>query len=183
MVLFSKMFARGYYSIFRRFALPQMPKGGFDFCMIDRKVINIICSIEEKNTSLMGLILWSGFSRKILYYDRLEREHGKSMWTIGKKLKYFVDSFVAFSFAPVRLATFFGFIVSFLGFLYALFLIYERIFYNSVIQGITALIVIVLFVGGIQLIMLGIFGEYLWRILDESRKRPAFLIDEYKANR
>jgi len=178
----SKLFSKIYYKALRKFAIKEMPGGGFDFVLIDRKIINIICDIKEKNTSLMGLVLWIGFKREIIYYDRKARQHGKSMWTFAKKLKYFVDSFVAFSFFPIRLATIVGFFVSALGFLYAIFLIYDRFINKNLIQGITALIVIILFLGGIQLITLGIFGEYLWRILDESRNRPAFIIDDYKSN-
>ncbi|MEP7146329.1 MAG: glycosyltransferase family 2 protein, partial [bacterium] len=180
--LFSKVFSKIYYTILRKFALKEMPEGGFDFVLIDRKVINIICDIKEKNTSLMGLILWIGFKREIIYYDRKARQHGKSMWTFTKKFKYFIDSFIAFSFLPIRLSSVIGFTVSILGFLYTIFLIYDRLINKNLIQGITALIVIVLFLGGIQLIILGIFGEYVWRILDESRKRPVFIIDAYKSN-
>jgi dolichol-phosphate mannosyltransferase len=104
------------------------------------------------------------------------------MWTFTKKIKYFIDSFIAFSFLPIRLSSVIGFTVSILGFLYTIFLIYDRLINKNLIQGITALIVIVLFLGGIQLIILGIFGEYVWRILDESRKRPVFIIDVYKSN-
>ena len=179
----SKFFAKIYYKILRKFALKDMPEGGFDFVLLDRKVVDIITEIKEKNTSLMGLVLWAGFSRKIIYYDRIAREHGRSMWTFAKKIKYFIDSFVAFSFVPIRLATLFGFIVSIMGFLYALFIIYDKFVNKNLIQGIAALIVIILFMGGIQLIMLGIFGEYLWRILDETRKRPTFIIDTYLDNK
>lgn len=179
---FSKLFSKIYYKILRKFALEDMPEGGFDFVLIDKKVINIICDIKEKNTSLMGLILWIGFKREIIYYDRKARRHGKSMWTFTKKVKYFIDSFVAFSFLPIRISTMMGFFVSILAFLYTIFLIYERLINKNLIQGITALIVIALFLGGIQLIMLGIFGEYIWRILDELRKRPTFIIDDYKSN-
>jgi len=178
----SKLFAKVYYYILRKFALKEMPEGGFDFVLIDRNVIDIICEIKEKNTSLMGLILWIGFKREIIYYDRKARQHGRSMWTFAKKFKYLIDSFVAFSFLPVRLSSAIGFSVSIIGFSYAIFLMYDRIVNQNLIQGITALIVIVLFLGGIQLIILGIFGEYLWRILDESRKRPIFIIDVYKSN-
>lgn len=177
----SKLFSKIYYKILRKFALKEMPEGGFDFVLMDKKVVNIICDIKEKNTSLMGLVLWIGFKREIIYYDRKARPHGKSMWTFAKKFKYLIDSFVAFSFLPIRLSSALGFSVSIVGFIYTIFLIYDRLVNKNLIQGITALIVIVLFLGGIQLIILGIFGEYLWRILDESRKRPIFIIDVYKS--
>jgi len=180
--ILSKIFSKIYYKIFRKFALKDMPEGGFDFVLMDRKVRNILCEIKEKNTSLMGLILWSGFKREIIYYDRKARKYGKSKWTYAKKIKYLIDSFVSFSFFPIRISTILGIIVSIAGFLYAVFLIYDKIVNNTLIHGITALFVIVLLIGGIQLMMLGIFGEYLWRILDETRKRPTFIIDEFISN-
>lgn len=180
--LLSKFFSKIYYKIFRRFALKDMPEGGFDFVLMDRKIRDILCQIKEKNTSLMGLILWSGFKREIVYYDRKARKHGESKWTFAKKLKYLIDSFVSFSFFPIRVSTISGIVVSIAGFLYSLFLIYDKLVNNTLIHGITALIVIVLLVGGLQLLILGIFGEYLWRILDETRKRPNFIIDEYITN-
>jgi glycosyltransferase involved in cell wall biosynthesis len=180
--LLSKLFSKIYYKIFRRFALKDMPEGGFDFVLMDRKIRDILCQIKEKNTSLMGLILWSGFKREIVYYNRKARKHGESKWTFAKKLKYLIDSFVSFSFFPIRVSTISGIVVSIAGFLYSIFLIYDKLVNNTLIQGVTALIVIVLLVGGLQLMILGIFGEYLWRILDETRKRPNFIIDEYITN-
>jgi len=158
-----------------------MPPGGFDFVLIDRKIINILSEIKEKNTSLMGLILWTGFRRTVIPYDRLERPRGKSKWTLAKKWKYFIDSFVAFSFAPIHFATALGFIVAALGFLYTLVIIADRLMNRNRIRGMASLIALVLVIGGVLLLMLGVIGEYLWRILDEVRKRPVFIIDEFRS--
>jgi len=174
---FTKVCARIYYYLMRRFVLHDMPIGGFDFVLIDRKVIDILTTIKEKNTSLMGLILWSGFKRSILYYTRREREHGKSMWTLSKKIKYFIDSFVAFSYAPIRFLQFTGISLALAGFIYAVFIAIRRIMYGFPIPGISALIVINLVIGGVQLIMLGILGEYLWRNTDETKNRPVFIVE------
>jgi dolichol-phosphate mannosyltransferase len=173
----SQYFSRIYYSLMRRFALKSMPIGGFDFVLIDRKIINILTTIKEKNTSLMGLILWSGFQQSIIHYTRRKREHGKSMWTLSKKIKYFIDSFVAFSYAPIRLFQFLGIGLSFLGFIYAVFISIRRIIYGFPVPGLSALLIIILVVGGVQLIMLGILGEYLWRNVDETKKRPVFIVE------
>lgn len=175
----SKIFSNIYYYLFRKFALKDMPEGGFDFCLIDKKIIEVLCEMEEKNSYIMGQVLWTGFKKKCIKYDRKKRQYGKSKWTITKKIKYFIDAFISFSYLPIRIASVIGFIVSAIGFIYALFLIYDRIVNNNLLHGITALIVIILFIGGIQLIILGIFGEYLWRILEESRKRPLYIIDKY----
>jgi glycosyltransferase involved in cell wall biosynthesis len=172
------LFANMYYRLVRYLAIPDMPKGGFDFVLIDRKVIDIITKINEKNTTLMGLILWTGFSRSIVNYDKMKRKHGASMWTLGKKLKYFVDTFVAFSFAPLRFMSIVGIMLSLLGFFYAAFLIFYRLVYGTPIEGWTTLMVVILITSGVQLFSFGIIGEYLWRNFDETRKRPIYIIDK-----
>jgi dolichol-phosphate mannosyltransferase len=173
-----RLFARAYYLLMRRFALRDMPAGGFDFALIDRRIIDILKTIKEKNTSLMGLILWSGFQRSIVYYTRTKREHGESMWTMTKKIKYFIDSFVAFSYAPIRLFQCLGFGLALIGFAYAVFIAILRIIYKFPVPGLSALIVITLIIGGVQLIMLGVIGEYLWRNADDAKNRPLFIVED-----
>jgi dolichol-phosphate mannosyltransferase len=120
--------------------------------------------------------MWVGFNRTVVYYDRRARERGQSRWTITKKIKYFIDAFSAFSYLPLRLATAAGFIMGFLGFLYTLVVIGLNLFNSVPIQGWSSLIVVVLVASGTQLILIGILGEYLWRVLDETRKRPPFIV-------
>jgi dolichol-phosphate mannosyltransferase len=168
-----------FYTLFRRFAIKTMPPRGFDFFLIDRQVCDLITHIQENNAYLMGLILWLGFDPVTLPYRRREREarYGVSMWTFAKKLKYFVDAFVAFSYLPVRFASVLGFVLSGLGLLYAVLIILLRLFVGIEIEGWSSLMVALLLVTGVQMLMLGILGEYLWRNLDETRKRPRFIID------
>ncbi len=176
--IIQKFFSNTYYKLMRKFALPNMPEGGFDCFLIDRKVIEVLKNIEEKNSSIMGQILWCGFKTEKIYYIRKEREIGKSRWTLSKKIKLFIDSFMSFSYAPIKIMSLTGFGISFIGFLYGL-LIFINKFINSVpIQGWSSIMVVFLFVSGIQMILLGVIGEYLWRSFDESRKRPTFIIDE-----
>lgn len=168
-----------FYALFRRFAIKSMPKRGFDFFLIDRQVCDIINSIEEANPYLMGLILWLGFDPHVVYYHRLAREkrYGGSMWTLAKKLKYFIDSFVAFSYFPVRVSSVMGFVLSFFGILYAVFVIVGNLVFDIDAQGWASLMVVLLVVSGAQMIMIGVLGEYLWRNLDETRRRPRFIIE------
>lgn len=173
-----KLFSNTYYKLMKKYALTSMPEGGFDCFLIDRKVIDVITSIEEKNSSLMGQILWCGFKTDKIYYVRKEREIGKSRWTLAKKIKLFIDSFMAFSYAPIKLMSGLGIITSFIGFLYGIFIIINK-FINAVnVQGWSSLMAVFLFVSGLQMLLLGIIGEYLWRSFDESRKRPTFIIEE-----
>ncbi len=169
-----------FYSLFRRFAIKTMPKRGFDFFLIDRQVCDLINNIQENNAYLMGLILWMGFDPKVIYYPRKAREqrYGRSMWTFAKKTKYFLDSFVAFSYLPVRFASIMGFVFSAAGLIYALVILYLRLTNSIAPQGWASLMIVVLLVSGFQMVMIGILGEYLWRNLDETRKRPRYIIDQ-----
>jgi len=166
-----------YYDLMRRWALRDMPSGGFDFCLVDRKVIDTVVRIEERNTSLMGLILWTGFRRAEIPYTRRAREKGRSMWTLTKKLKYFIDSLVAFSYTPVRLVQLGGALVALLGFAWAALVVVLRLRGDITIEGWAALMFVVLVLGGIQLVTLGVLGEYLWRTLDEAKRRPLYVVD------
>lgn len=164
----------------RLLVFPDYPPNGFDFMLLDHRVVEIIVSMKEMNAYIFGLAMWVGFQRKVIFYDRVAREHGRSRWTLSKKIKYFVDIFVAFSFLPLRIASVTGLFFAFLGFLYATVLIGMRVFSAIPIPGWTTLIVVVLFSSGLQLLLLGVLGEYMWRALDESRNRPPFIVAEMK---
>ncbi|MBM4146646.1 MAG: glycosyltransferase family 2 protein [Nitrospira sp.] len=173
-----RLFQRIYYRLVRRYALQNMPEGGTDVFLIDRKVIDAVVSMKEKNTSVFGLILWSGFKQSVVTYKKGVRHKGISKWTTGKKIKLFIDTFVSFSYFPLRMISVLGILFAFLGFLYASFIIFNRLFFSVPVEGWASLMVVLLVVSGVQLAMLGIIGEYLWRNFDSSRKRPAFIIDE-----
>lgn len=173
----SRLFPAIYYKAVRRFALKTMPETGTDVFLIDRKVVDTVVSIQEKNTSIFGLILWSGFKQTIVTYRKEPRQKGISKWTLGKKIKLFIDTFVSFSYIPLRLISLVGISLAFLGFLYALFIVFNRLFFSVPVEGWASLMVVLLVVSGTQLVFLGVLGEYLWRNFDETRKRPAFIID------
>jgi dolichol-phosphate mannosyltransferase len=173
------LLAGAFYALFRRFAVRAMPKRGFDFFLIDRQVRDLLVGIQENNAYLMGLILWAGFSPDILYYHRREREKqfGRSMWTLAKKLKYFIDAFVGFSYVPLRAASATGALCCALGFVYALVIVLRRLLVGADIQGWASLMVVLLVVSGVQMLMIGVLGEYLCRNLEETRRRPRFVRD------
>ncbi|SDJ84786.1 glycosyltransferase family 2 protein [Natronincola ferrireducens] len=173
-----KKLSNTYYRWMKKYALSNMPEGGFDCFLIDKQVIEILRGMKEKNSTLMGQILWCGLKTEKIYYVRREREIGKSKWTLSKKIKLFIDSFLAFSYVPIRFISTFGFIISFLGFLMALIIVINKFINDIPVQGWTSLMVVVLILSGIQLITLGVLGEYLWRNFDETRKRPLFIVEE-----
>lgn len=176
--LSQKMFSNTYYYLMEKFALKGYPSGGFDFVLLDKQVVQELTHIEEKNTNIMSLIFWLGHERDNIPYIRQERKLGKSRWTLSKKIKLFIDSFVSFSFAPIRFMSLIGVVTAVFSFLYGIYVIISAVSGAVELQGWSSLIALITFLLGIIMIMLGIIGEYLWRILDESRKRPSYIIDE-----
>jgi glycosyltransferase involved in cell wall biosynthesis len=123
------------------------------------------------------LIFWLGFKPVMIPYIRQSRTKGKSRWTLAKKIKLFVDTFVAFSYFPIRILTVIGFLVAISSFIYGAFILFYWLFRGIDIKGFTPTMLVMTFTSGIQMTMLGILGEYLWRTLDETRHRPNFVID------
>lgn len=175
---FQKLFANSYYAVVRRFALPNMPKGGFDCFLIDRKVVDVLNLMEEKNTTLMGQILWSGFKTKEIGYVRLKREIGKSRWTLKKKIKLFMDSLFGFSYFPIQFISSVGFVMFFASVIWALVILISKLTGNIDVGGYTALSLIMLAGFGTLLISIGVIGQYIWRMFDATRKRPPYIVEE-----
>ena len=173
-----RQFSTSYYSFIRRFAIPDYPNGGFDFFVIDRQIVDELNRIKEKNTNLMTLIFWLGFKPIMIPYKRRARIKGKSRWTISKKIKLFVDTFVAFSFFPIRILSIIGILVAISSFLYGAFILFYWSFFGIDVKGYVPTMLIITFTSGVQMIMLGVLGEYQWRALDEARQRPNFVIDQ-----
>jgi dolichol-phosphate mannosyltransferase len=174
----SKMFAAAYYSLIRRFALRDFPPGGFDFFLVDRQVVATVNELSEKNTNVMSLIFWLGYHPVLVPYVRRKRDKGKSRWTSAKKIKLFIDSFVGFSYAPIRGLSVLGLLIAAAAFLYAAVVLYEWAISGIPVKGYAPTVILIALTSGIQMIMLGVVGEYLWRTLDEVRKRPGYVIDE-----
>lgn len=170
-------FARLYYAIMRYVVgLRDMPTTGADFFLADRKVVDALRLFREANASLMALIHWMGFRQGFITYDKRARERGRSGWNLGKRVKLVVDSITAFSFLPIRFMSSLGMIVALMGFGYA-----TLVFFNALSgkppQGWASLMVVLLILGGLQMIMLGVLGEYVWRALDEARRRPRYVLE------
>lgn len=175
-ISFTIFFSRLYYLIINGFTTVRMPPTGADVFLIDRKVIDAYKGISEKNASIIMTLYWLGFSQRSIVYNKLMRFKGNSHWTFTKKFKLLIDSIVAFSDAPIRFISILGICIASAGFLYAMFILWTFI-HGSPIQGWASLMVVVLCMGGMQMIMLGVLGEYLWRTYDESRKRPNYIVE------
>lgn len=174
-VLFSNVFAK----LIRRIAIPNYPpQGSGSFCLMDRKVVETLRRYPEHNRMISGLILTCGFSQTQVFYERGVRLSGESKYSLGKKVKLLIDCVVSFSNMPIRLASLCGFCLAVLSFIYAFIAACDRLIYGSPVPGYTSIIVIVLLLGGMQLIVMGVLGEYLWRALDEVRRRPLYVVWE-----
>lgn len=172
------LFSKVYYRVMRDWVgLKGIPQYGADFFMIDRQVVEALKKFSESNASIFALISWLGFSQTTVFYQKKERRSGRSGWTFEKKIKLFIDSVASFSYFPIRLISVVGFLVALAGFAYAI-LILGYVFAGERPAGWASLMVVLLVVGGLQMLMMGVLGEYLWRALDESRKRPKYILEQ-----
>ena len=172
------LFANLYYWLVRKTSLPSMPKGGFDVYLIDRKVINVLMSLDEKNSALTGQILWSGFKTEKIYYTRLRREIGKSRWTLRKKIRLVTDTLFSFSTLPITIVFVIG-VISCLGAaVWAVLVFIFKLKGLIGVSGWTTLFIFNLFSFGVTMLTLGILGGYLWRTFDASRNSPPYIVEE-----
>ena len=159
-------------------ALSNMPETGFDIYLLDKKVVDVMCALDEKNSSLACQILWAGFKTEKVPYTRLAREIGRSRWTLSKKVRLVMDTLFSFSTVPIKVVTTIG-MFSFCGAL--VWVIVELICKLSgliEVTGWTTLFIFNLFSFGVIMLTLGILGEYLWGTFDASRNRPPFIVEE-----
>ena len=171
-------FSRLYYWMMRRVVgVRETPSTGADFFLADRCVVDALKQFGETHVSLFALLTWMGFRQASVTYVKEARLHGHSGWSLDNKLNLVLDSVTAFTYLPIRLMSLLGAGTAVLGFAYAAVVVVNAI-RGLPPQGWSSLMVVVLIVGGLQMIMMGVLGEYLWRTLDESRRRPRFLIED-----
>jgi dolichol-phosphate mannosyltransferase len=170
---------RLFYPLLRRVAdLPATPDAGI-FGLMDRAVVDQFNKLPERNRFIPGLRQWLGFRQAAVEYDRQHRAAGEPKQTLGRLIKYAMDGMVSFGYRPLRVATWFGFACAGVGFLIALFFIARRIFFKDpAVTGFTTLLTMMMFIGGIQLITIGILGEYTGRIYEEVKQRPLYVVAE-----
>lgn len=172
------LFANMYYALIRSFVNKNMPSTGCDCYLIDRKVIEVLERLDEKNSSLTLQVMWAGFQTDMIYFDRKNREKGKSRWTLSKKIKLVMDSMMSFSYIPIRFMTIVGSLFNVGAIALFICVLVEYFTQGTPIAGWSSLMCVNLCSSGLILMMLGILGEYLWRTLDAARNRPPFIIDE-----
>ncbi len=175
---FKRVSSRYFYKLMNRFSDVHIEPGAADFRLLDRKVVDLIRQSQENDLFIRGFIPWVGFQQYRIPYTPAERFAGASKYTLRKMLRLALNGLTAFSVRPLRIATFLGGIISGLAFLYAIYALYAHFVLEETVQGWTSVLISVLVMGGLQLLTLGIIGEYLGRLFMQAKGRPPYIVQE-----
>ena len=180
---FKRASARWFYWLLNRLSSLDFPQAGGDFRYMSRRVVDALLAMPERHRFLRGMTRWVGFEQATIEYHRAERAAGESKYSLRKMVAFAWDAVVSFSSVPLRVASTLGFACSFLGLVYLTYVIAVRLFTDKAVEGWTSVVAAVLILGGVQLLCLGIIGQYLGRMYDEVKRRPLFLIAEDTSRR
>ena len=174
-----KFTSKMYYKTLQSFTKIEIQKDTGDFRLLDKRCVEALKQFRECQRYTKGLFSWIGYNKKEILYDRDPRAAGKTKWNYKKLINLSIDGITSFTTAPLRWATITGIFISIAGFIYMLFIIIKTLAYGIDVPGYSSTMVVMLFLGGIQLIFLGIIGEYLGRAFYESKHRPIYFVDRY----
>lgn len=179
---FKRSSAHLFYRVINRLSNVDIPPDTGDFRLISRPALEALKQLPERRRFMKGLFAWVGFRSTNVYYHREPRHAGKTKWNYWRLWNFAVEGITSFSQVPLQLASYLGFTVSFLALLYAAWLIIQTLVYGNSVKGYPSMMVTLLFLGGIQLMALGVIGEYLGRIYEESKQRPVYLVRQTWGN-
>ncbi len=168
--------AHAFYRVINRMSQVDIPADTGDFRLISRPALDALKRLPERRRFMKGLFAWVGFRTATITYDRAPRHAGTTTWNYWKLWNFAIEGITSFSSAPLRLASYLGFGVSVFAFIYAIITIFNKLVYGNPVKGYPSLLVAVLFLGGVQLLALGVLGEYLGRLYEESKQRPIYLV-------
>ncbi len=175
---FKKSFSKLFYKLFNILSITSIPEKTGDFRLIDREVILNLRKLKETHRFMKGLFSWVGYNQYTLSFNRPERKAGKTKWGYKNLFNFAIDGITSFSTSILRLSIVLGFTVSVIGFSYAIFILYQAVFYGNDVPGFPSLIILILVLGGIQLISMGIQGEYIGKIYEQVKNRPLYIIKD-----
>ena len=178
-----KKFSLLFYSILKRTSRIEILPNVGDFRLLDKQCIMSLRNLRESERYTKGMFCWIGYKKSYVEFEQGERVAGSSSWNFLSLLKLAIEGIVSFTTFPLRVATIVGFVVSFIAFLYMIYVIIKTIAFGEDVAGFPTLLCIILFLGGFQLICLGIIGEYLGRIFNETKNRPVYIANEYNGNK
>jgi glycosyltransferase involved in cell wall biosynthesis len=174
-----KVTSKMYYKTLQRISSIPIQEDTGDFRLFDRRVVEALKLFRESQRYTKGMFSWVGFHKKEILYDRDPRAAGETKWNYVKLIELAIDGITSFTTAPLRIATYAGVVVSALTFVYLIFLVIRTLFFGSDLAGYPSTLAVILFLGGVQLLSLGIIGEYIGRIFNETKQRPLYLIEDY----
>lgn len=169
-----------FYRLLRTLSNVDIPPDTGDFRLLSRRAVDALKQLREQHRFMKGLFNWVGFERKEVLYKRDPRGAGKSKWNYWRLWNFALEGITSHTTAPLRLASYLGFIIALFAFIYAFYMVYDKLVHGNPVAGYPSLIVSILFLGGVQLITLGVIGEYLGRMFDESKQRPLYFIKNYE---
>lgn len=176
---FKKWSSHAFYTILQKMSSVPMQRDVGDFRLLDKQCLNALRLMRESQRYTKGLFSWIGFEKKEVLFDRDARAAGKTKWNYWKLLNLAIEGITSFTIAPLRASAFVGCILAFIALLYMLFIVLRTLICGEDVPGYPSLVSIILFIGGIQLFFLGIIGEYLGRVFNESKFRPLYLVKDY----
>jgi glycosyltransferase involved in cell wall biosynthesis len=178
-----RMTAHAFYRVINLVTKVRIPEDTGDFRILSRRAVDSLCALKEQHRFMKGLFSWIGYPQKAVKYKRAPRHAGKTKWNYWKLWNFALEGITSFSITPLKIASYLGSATALIAFGYALFVIYKTLMYGDPVRGYPSLIVIVLFLGGVQLMAIGIIGEYIGRIFNETKNRPLYILDEYIPSR
>lgn len=180
---FKKFSSKLYYRVLQKSTRIPIQQDTGDFRLLDRRCVDALTQIRESQRYTKGMFSWIGFNKKEITYDRDPRAAGTSKWNYLKLLNFAIDGLTSFTTAPLRLSSIMGFVVSFIAFIYIIVIVIRTLFLGIDVAGYPSLMAVILFLGGVQLLSLGVIGEYIARIFNETKGRPLYFIEEYHATK
>jgi len=172
----SRTGSRLFWFLYRKIVQPELPPGGIDVFGCNAAFHRELLKLEESHSSLVGLVLWLGFRRKAIPYKRQRREHGKSAWTLTKRMRYLADSSFSFSDLPIKVLLWLGSIGLVISIVFSIILLWARLTGRIQVPGYSPIVLTIIFFGSINLVCLGIVGAYVWRVYENTKKRPGAVV-------
>jgi glycosyltransferase involved in cell wall biosynthesis len=169
-----------FYRLIRLFSRVKIPEDTGDFRLLSRRAVNSLRLLREQHRFMKGLFAWIGYRHKAVPYDRAARAAGRTKWNYWRLWNFALEGFTSFTIAPLKIATYIGVLTALVAFVYAISIIYKTLLYGDPVAGYPSLMVVVLFLGGVQLMTIGVIGEYLGRMFDETKRRPLYFVNDYR---
>lgn len=171
-----------FYTLLQKSTHIPIQRDTGDFRLLSRRCVEALCEFRESQRYTKGMFSWIGFKKKEIIYDRDPRAAGETKWNYSKLLNLAIDGITSFTTAPLRISSVMGILVSFFAFAYIVYLVIRTLFFGTDLAGYPSMMAVILFLGGVQLLSLGVIGEYIGRIFNETKRRPLYFVDEYHSS-